>query len=513
MDRRDFLRAGLAGAAQLALPRRAPAVIPSDRLRPAVEQGVASGDPSLDGVVVWSRADQPARMHVEWALDAAFKGAHRVAPVDALEATDFTARVALPQPPAGQALHYRVRFESLQSPGSFSIPQLGRLRTPARRPHDPLRFCWSGDTAGQGFGINPDIGGMRIYETMRRMGPDLFIHCGDVIYADNPIRPVRHLGDGRVWRNLVSPGTHKVAETIEEFRANFRYNLLDGNLRRFQAEVPQIWQWDDHETKNNWWPGRQLSDRRYRVKSCDLLAARARRAFFEYAPIARRQDAPGRIYRRLPQGPLLEVFVLDARTFRGPNTRNRQRRLGPESAFFGPAQLHWLADALASSTATWKLVASDQPLSLLISHGKSAFEGVGQGSLAARGRELEVAHLLATLKRRQVRNVVWVTADVHYAAAHHYDPARAHFRDFEPFWEFVAGPLNAGTFGPNTLDPTFGPELRFCSAPRGQPLGLSPLDGKQYFGVGTVDPATRGLRVSLHDLVGEELYAVSIDAR
>ena len=67
--------------------------------------------------------------------------------------------------------------------------------------------------------------------------------------------------------------------------------------------------------------------------------------------------------------------------------------------------------------------------------------------------------------------MVWLTADVHYAAAHHYDPARAPFNDFEPFWEFVAGPLNAGAFGPNALDHTFGRES--CSRkspPAGRPI-------------------------------------------
>src|SRR5438046_2471734 len=71
------------------------------------------------------------------------------------------------------------------------------------------------------------------------------------------------------------------------------------------------------------------------------------------------------------------------------------------------------------------------------------------------GRELELAELLRFIKHRPVKNVVWVTADVHYAAAHHYSPRAARFRDFSPFWEFVAGPLHASSFGPNALDETF----------------------------------------------------------
>ena len=60
---------------------------------------------------------------------------------------------------------------------------------------------------------------------------------------------------------------------------------------------------------------------------------------------------------------------------------------------------------------------------------------------------------------------MWLTADVHYAAAHYYNPDKAQFQEFDPFWEFVSGPLHAGTFGPNELDNTFGPEVKFIKAP------------------------------------------------
>ena len=72
------------------------------------------------------------------------------------------------------------------------------------------------------------------------------------------------------------------------------------------------------------------------------------------------------------------------------------------------------------------------------------------------GRELEIADLLAFIKRENIRNVAWITADVHYPATHRYGPEKAAFTDFTPFYEFVSGPLCAGGFGPNPLDRTFG---------------------------------------------------------
>ena len=99
---------------------------------------------------------------------------------------------------------------------------------------------------------------------------------------------------------------------------------------------------------------------------------------------------------------------------------------------------------------------------------------------------------------------MWLTADVHYTAAHHYAPERASFRDFRPFWEFVSGPLNAGAFGPNQLDPTFGPEAVFVAAPPRQ--NTSPAEGYQFSGEVHIGGDTRNLTVRLRDLEGRVLF-------
>jgi alkaline phosphatase D len=130
--------------------------------------------------------------------------------------------------------------------------------------------------------------------------------------------------------------------------------------------------------------------------------------------------------------------------------------------FLGSIQLRWLKNKLQNSKATWKVIASDMPIGLIVPDGKSGnFENLANGDGPPLGREIELADLLRFIKQKNIRNVVWLTADVHYAAAHYYDPAKAQFTDFKPFWEFVAGPLNSGTFGPNKLDNTFGPQVKF----------------------------------------------------
>ena len=106
--------------------------------------------------------------------------------------------------------------------------------------------------------------------------------------------------------------------------------------------------------------------------------------------------------------------------------------------------------------------------------------------------------------------MVWVTADVHYASATHYAPERAQFTDFKPFWEFVGGPINAGTFGPGEIDRTFGPDVRFVSIPADMKQNRSPAELLQFFGIGKIDAKSKTLTVTLHNTDGKEIYRVEL---
>src|SRR6185369_7991343 len=183
----------------------------------------------------------------------AFGNVRRVVGPAASADTGLTARVDLIGLPAGQRIAYRVLFQDLADPKLASVPVTGMFRTPdATRPGD-VTLAWSADTVGQGWGINPEWGGLRLYETMRRATPDVFIHVGDTIYGDQPLLPEVTLDDGTVWKNLVTPAKAKVAESLDDFRGNHLYNLTDENVRRFNAEVPWVALWDDHEVLDNWY--------------------------------------------------------------------------------------------------------------------------------------------------------------------------------------------------------------------------------------------------------------------
>lgn len=513
MRRRSFLSlaatTGLSTLWSSPMSANAPAIIIPDKIRPQIPFGAQCGDVAGDRAVIWSRSDRAARMVVEYSTTESFQNARRVVGPAALEPTDFTARIDLTELPAGQKIFYRVTFQSLDEAKVSSEPAAGSFLTTPDTKRD-LSFVWGGDVCGQGWGINPEFGGLKIYEAMRRMRPDLFIHSGDAIYADGLIPAEIKLDDGSIWKNLTTPEKSKVAETLDEFRGNYRYNLMDENLRRFNSEVPTLAQWDDHETRNNWYPGQILEDDRYAVKSVDLLSARAKRAFLDYMPIRFDANDPERIYRAFSYGPLLDIFMLDERSYRGPNTPNRQTAASEETTFLGGAQMAWIKQRLLASRARWKVIASDMPIGVIVKDGAANFEAFANTNGPALGRELELAELLRFIKQKKIRNVVWITADVHYCAAHYYNPAKARFTDFNPFWEFIAGPLNAGAFPPGEMDDTFGPEVEFTGTQKGMKTNRSPKEGFQFFGAVKIDGKTEAMTVGLHGINGKRLFSVEL---
>jgi alkaline phosphatase D len=509
--RRSVLRGALAVSAASAVPTAlgaAPAFARSGR--PAASWGVQAGDVTAHSGLVWVRSDRPARMIVETAATESFRDARRWHGPLLGPGTDLTGTTRLHGLPAGEQIHYRVLLADPDDPRRTGEPVTGTFRTTPAGRRRGVRFLWSGDLAGQGWGINPDLGGYRIYDAMARLDPDFFLCSGDNIYADGPISATAPLPDGSTWRNITTEEKSKVAETLAEYRGNFRYNLLDDNLRRFNAQVPSIVQWDDHEVRNNWYPGEVIADSvtAYTEKRLDVLAARARRAFSEYFPLSTLSpgDRNGRVYRVMRHGPLLDVFVLDMRTYRNANSPDAQTT--DPVGIMGAEQLAWLKRELKRSRAVWKVIAADMPLGLVVpdtTEGRPNYEAVAQGDPGRPlGRELQIAELLRYVKYQRITGTVWLTADVHHTSAQHYQPSRAAFTDFEPFWEFVSGPLNAGAFPASDLDGTFGPERVFVKAPTAS--NVSPAEGYQFFGEVDIDGGSGELTVRLREQDGSVLF-------
>ncbi|MCA0870360.1 alkaline phosphatase [Seohaeicola saemankumensis] len=510
-SRRAVLAGGAAFAASLAMP-----AISRAASRPVFTHGVQSGDVNTRSGMIWTRTDRPARVMMEVSTTESFADARTLAPMNALPDSDMAVKRLVDDLPSDQDIFYRFTAADLSDINAVSEPIIGQFRTaPTSRRN--VRFAWSGDTAGQGWGIDDD--GMRTYATMAQHRPDFFIHSGDTIYADGPMQDEVEKDGQLIWKNTtLTDDKRKVAETLDEYRGQWKYNMMDEHVLAMNAICPTFFQWDDHEVVNNWSAAKDLfSDDRYSEKSVHVLAARAARAFHEMTPISYTPSEPGRVYRKISYGPMLDVFFLDLRSYRGPNGASMQDEINEQSQILGAEQLAWLKRELAGSQATWKVIACDMPIGLIVWDNwkeQAGAEAVANGDHGpAKGRELEFAELLRFIKTAGITNTVWFTADVHYTAAHFYNPDKAQFQDFDPFWEFVSGPLHAGSFGPNTLDGTFGPEVKFVKAPPAGQANLPPSAGLQFFGLVDIDGDTQQMTVRLMDRADQELWSVTLDPK
>ena len=120
---------------------------------------MAAGDVGAGRAVIWSRGDRAARMFVEYSTTV--RDVRRATGPAALESSDYTARVVLADLADGQRIFYRVIFQDLSDLRAWSEPVTGSFATPPSPGRRDVTLAWSADTAGQGWGINPDWGGLR----------------------------------------------------------------------------------------------------------------------------------------------------------------------------------------------------------------------------------------------------------------------------------------------------------------------------------------------------------------
>jgi alkaline phosphatase D len=217
-----------------------------------------------------------------------------------------------------------------------------------------------------------------IMNAVRARQPDFFLHLGDTIYADF---------GGQ-------------ALSLSDFWAKYRANRNDAATQFCFFETSTYVVWDDHEVLNDYFAG-------------NPLAPIGRKAFFDYWPIRRHPAEADRIYRSFRWGQAMELFLLDTRQYRDPAA----------GTILGKAQKDWLFKGLAGSSAIFKFVATSVPMA-------------GGGIDRWDGYPAERAELLRLIKEKRITGVVFLSADLHYAAVTSVPNSRG-------LKDITAGPLAA----------------------------------------------------------------------
>lgn len=469
VTRRAVLLGGAAGLAATALTLPAPAA----RAAPGsvFTLGVASGEPTPTGVVLWTRlardpiaADGVGAMgsrpvEVEWELaeDDRFRRVVRRGRTVAAPPDGFSVHVEVEGLRPGAEYAYRFRAGTSLSPA-------GRTRTsPAPGSLSPLTMAFASCA-------QYEHGFFTAYRRMAEERPDLILFVGDYIYEYGP---GEYVAPGGNVRTFAGPEIR----TLAAYRQRYGQQRSDVDLQAAHAAAPWVTVFDDHEVENNW------ADDVPEDPDPGFPARRAAafRAFWENMPLRAAQRPRGQdlqLFRRVPWGSLATFHMLDTRQYRDDQACGDRfgsdcaERTAPNRTITGSAQERWLADGFRSSRSRWDVLGQQVFFSQL-----DVVDGPPRGFNpdAWDGYAVERNRIVDTWVAARTRNVVVLTGDVH---SHYAADVRTRFDDpSSPVvgTELVTTSITSGGDGSDTpakitTATRENPHVRFGSDRRGYVL-------------------------------------------
>ncbi|KAA8886530.1 alkaline phosphatase [Nocardia colli] len=478
LSRRQLLRFGGAGSAAVLVGA---ATASSGQFRvprwsdDPFSLGVASGDPTADGVVLWTRLApdpfapdglggmplRPVTVEYEVAHDENFR---QVVTRGSAVATRELAHSVHPEVSGldpDRWYFYRFRAGSVLSP-------VGRTRTAPLpgRPTARMRFAFASCQSWSS-------GYYTAYQHMSAEDLDLVVHLGDYIYE-------RSWTQGR--KGVVEePQFRTEAVDLAGYRLRYAQAKAEQPLQDAHAAFPWLVTMDDHEIDNNWAgnsPG--LGFDIYRIPALfRRRKAAAFQAMYEHQPlrIAQLPSGPNiHLHRRYAFGDLAEITMLDTRQYRdkqacgdGNTVIDCAARLDPDRTILGARQRDWLIDGFANSQARWQILGnqvsmgqSDQDAGPVLAVGTDSWDGYVADRNAVLGAAAD----------RDVPNLVVITGDRHQNLA---GDLRRDFADPESpvvAAEFIGTSISSAGDGADTTDSgrnllAANPDLKFFNAQRG----------------------------------------------
>jgi len=372
--RRELIGAAAAGAAFAAVPPAFAKRLLSQRAgvgQGRFLDGVASGEPSTTAVTFWSklttaRPSSGARLIV--ALDEGMRKVVATAVVPTGRSIDGTLKARI----GGLKPHYYYYYvwESRDD-----VSPVGRTRTlvPADSRIDQHLGLSSCQSYAHGY--------FRPHADAAVQDLDLYVFLGDYIYETR--RPA----------SATEPRADPLdSNDLRSYRAKYRIYRSDEALRELHRVHPAVHIWDDHEVANNY------TDNRPAPSAAQRTAAY--RVAFEWLPRMVFPTERYRIFKRIPLGRTVDLFLLDERQYRTVDDSGNPVRI------LGEGQMQWLIDGLKTSPAQWKIIANQVQIAPLdFGNGESQDSWGGYPESRAR--------LLGEIEQAGIPNVVFVSGASH----------------------------------------------------------------------------------------------------
>jgi len=433
--RRQFLQLAsfaAAGASTLLLPRSvwSQTGTPRKFQTNPFALGVASGSPTHDSVVLWTRL-------IESSLDSRPVTVRwEVSDNDKFSRTGIVqSGFQLATADLGHSVH--VEVQNLQPDRWYfyrfmvgdAVSSVGRTRTFAKTGAavDKLKIAYASCQRWE-------AGYFTAYKHMLAEKPDAVLFLGDYIYEypGNPVSAVR-----------VPSATSSLGFvlTLDDYRNRYAQYKSDADLQAMHAACPWLMTWDDHEVQNDYagltGGDSGIADVFSNPNDFALRRAAAYQAYYENMPIRASSltksiaglvsGAEMRIFQRVDIGQLASFYMLDPRQYRDRQACSKDGKLGasmvnpakctdwldPKRTMLGMQQESWLNAELASAKqrgVTWNVLAQSTLFGARDNNpGKEqAFFNDGwDGYAPARQR------LTDALQKNAVNNPVMLGGDVH----------------------------------------------------------------------------------------------------
>lgn len=471
ITRRRLLTGAAAGGAAIILAPQS-AALGLTSTKPAglfrggkFSDGVISGDPSANGITLWTRLDGvegAGRVELEIATDSAFRKVVQRTTIATSDKINHAvkARVAKLKPHA----EYYYRFAT-----KTGDSRVGRFRTaPPAGSTAPVNFAF--------FSCQDYTHGYyNAHEVLAKGDYDFVVCLGDYIYAESyhsVAGTKTAVRDDKIGKAGPNKSIVREALTLENYRDKYSLYRSDKSLQQVHANFPMVMLWDDHEVQDNYAGGAANGGldaaKRYSAKR----KAAAYQAFFESMPAfaGPKQD---RLYRSLTFGNTVELIVMDQRRYRADQPCNDA--VAPACAdwdqpraFLGKPQMDWVKTRLASSKAAWKILANEVTIMPTKVLGDSYY-----GFDSWQGYPQERAELTGFIRDKAIKDVVFITGDIHTFITGDVRPSMDP-KDASPSVavEFVGGSITSQSLGETDLDAGGGVTIKGNDAKPATPAAI-----------------------------------------
>ncbi|MCU8000476.1 alkaline phosphatase D family protein [Shewanella sp. SM95] len=322
--------------------------------------GIASGDPAVDAVILWTRVtpESEGDVKVSWqvASDAAFSQLVTTGETVTNASRDYTVKIDARGLRAGQTYFYRFMTGDKTS-------VVGKTRT-----------LPEGDVSSVKLAVmscaNFPAGYFNVYELAAAQDDlDAVVHLGDYIYE--------YARGGYASEYAAELGREVLPAnellTLSDYRTRHGQYHTDASLQKLHAKVPFITVWDDHEVANDTW---RDSAENHNEGEGDFAVRKeaALQAYFEWLPIRPwREGNHEEIYRSFSYGNLVDLHMLDTRVLARDKQLDYADYMDPTTGSFagerfladvtsttrtmlGLTQLLWLQGTLLQSTGKWQVL-------------------------------------------------------------------------------------------------------------------------------------------------------------